>query len=69
MDATTTDSPAQTVERCGWSPADWSTAAGISRSSTYELIAAGSIESVRFGQRRIITTSPRDWLRSLSEAA
>ena len=57
------------VERYGWSINDWSRAAGISRSSIYELIAEQKVETTKFGGKRIILTHPRDWLRSLSEAA
>ena len=56
-------------DRFGWSINDWAAAAGISRASTYELMTAGSIESVKFGAKRLITTHPKTWLDSLKGAA
>lgn len=57
----------QQAERYGWSVKDWANAAGISRASVYEIL--GDLESVKFGDRRIILTHPADWLRSLKGAA
>ncbi|NQW11055.1 MAG: hypothetical protein HQ481_14400 [Alphaproteobacteria bacterium] len=57
------------TERYGWSVNDWSAAAGISRSSTYELITSGDLETAKFGNRRIISTHPREWIESLKGAA
>lgn len=57
------------AERFGWSVNDWSHATGISRSSTYELIAAEKIETTKFGFKRIIITHPRAFLASLKGAA
>jgi excisionase family DNA binding protein len=57
------------VERAGWRVDEWAEAAGIGRSSVYELIAAGTITSVKFGAARIVTTPPRDFLASLSGQA
>ena len=49
----------------GWRVAAWADAVGISRASTHELLAAKTIESVRFRSVRIITTHPRDFLAGL----
>jgi excisionase family DNA binding protein len=57
------------VEKLGWRVNEWAAAVGISRASVYELIAAKTIASVRFGGARIITTVPKDFLASLQDAA
>ena len=57
------------VEKLGWRVNEWAVAVGISRASVYELIAAKTIASVRFGGARIITTHPKDFLASLQDAA
>jgi hypothetical protein len=54
------------TQKFGWKVAEWSTAVGCSRARTYQLIAAGAIDSVRFGASRIIRTHPEDSLASLS---
>ena len=50
----------------GWRVVEWSEAVGCSRAYTYELIAAKTIDSVKLGGARIITTHPQDFLGSLS---
>ena len=55
------------AERYGWSVNEWAAAAGISRASVYEIMP--TLESVTFGRRRLITTHPADWLRSLKGSA
>ena len=50
----------------GWRVVEWSDAVGCGRTYTYELIAAKTIESVKLGGARIITTHPQDFLASLS---
>ena len=57
------------VEKLGWRVNEWAAAVGISRASVYELIAAKTIASVKFGGARLITTLPRDFLTSLRDAA
>lgn len=52
-------------DKCGWRVGEWADDVGVSRSYTYELLAAGKISSVKLGAIRIITTAPRDYLRSL----
>ena len=56
-------------QKFGWRVNEWSAAVGCSRASTYELIAAKIIASVKFGGARIITTHPADFLASLRDAA
>lgn len=55
-----------TAERFGWSVSDWARSTGISRSSTFELIAAEQVQSVKFGAKRLIVTHPREFLASLA---
>jgi len=55
-------------KKFGWRVNQWSEAVGCSRASTYELIAAKRIESVKFGGARIIRTHPDDFLASLPAA-
>lgn len=70
VDAMTTKHDDKPQDRFAWSVNDWATAAGISRASVYNLMAAGKIESVTFGKKRLVTTHPKDFLDSLkSEAA
>jgi excisionase family DNA binding protein len=57
------------VEKLGWRVNEWAAAVGISRASVYELIAAKTITSVKFGGARLITTLPRDFLASLKDVA
>jgi hypothetical protein len=56
-------------QKFGWRVNEWSTAVGISRASVYELLAAKTIASVKFGGARIITTQPKDFLASLEGLA
>ena len=56
-------------QKFGWRVNEWSAAVGCSRASTYELIAAKTIDSVKFGGARIITTHPADFLASLKDVA
>ena len=51
--------------KAGWPIAEWGRDVGVSRSTTYELLGAGRIKSVKLGAKRLITTSPRDFLASL----
>jgi hypothetical protein len=55
--------------KAGWRVKPWAFEAGISVSSVYELLAAGRIDSVKFGGARIILTSPATFLASLRRAA
>jgi len=60
---TVTDLP----QKFGWRPAEWSEAAGCSRSYTYQLMAAKRLRTVKVGTMRIITTHPAEFLASLGE--
>ena len=59
----------KSTERFGWSVNDWAAAAGISRASVYELLSEHSLETVKFGGKRLILTHPKSWLESLKGAA
>ncbi len=61
--------PLTPMQRLGWPVKDWAAAAGIGRSTIYELISEGSIKSVKFRSKRLIITSPAEWLQSLRGAA
>jgi predicted DNA-binding transcriptional regulator AlpA len=56
-------------ERFAWPVTDWAHAVGLSRASVYNLLNDRRIASVKFGGKRLITTHPRDFVASLSEAA
>jgi predicted DNA-binding transcriptional regulator AlpA len=58
----------QTTDKAGWRVPEWAACAGISRSLTYELMAAGRIASVKIGAARIITTPPAAFLAHVAEA-
>lgn len=53
------------IERYGWSVAEWSEAAGVSRSIVHNQLKAGQLESVTYCRKRIIRTHPKAWLDSL----
>jgi hypothetical protein len=54
-------------QKFGWRPAEWSEAAGCSRSYTYQLMAAKRLRTVKIGAMRIITTHPAEFLASLGD--
>jgi hypothetical protein len=55
--------------KVGWRVSEWAPAVGLSRSETYNLLAANVIASVKSGKARIITTSPSEYLASLANEA
>jgi hypothetical protein len=54
-------------QKFGWRPAEWSTAAGCSRSYTYQLMAAQRLRTVKVGTMRVILTHPAEFLASLGD--
>lgn len=50
------------TEVVAWGLRDWCRATSLSKAFVYELIAAGKVESVRVGGKRLITTSPREFV-------
>jgi hypothetical protein len=53
------------TKKFGWKVGEWAAAVGCSRARVYQMIAAGAIDSVKFGASRIIRTHPEDFLGSL----
>ncbi len=53
--------------KAGWNTDDWCNDAGVGRSTSYELEAAGKIKAVRVGKRRVIITPPAQFLAELAE--
>lgn len=45
-----------------WTVKDWCAATTLSPAYTYELLAAGELKSAKVGNKRLITTSPRDFI-------
>jgi hypothetical protein len=52
--------------KVGWRVGEWAHAVGLSRATTFNLLAAGTISGVKSGNARIITTAPRDYLKALA---
>lgn len=50
-------------ERAGYTIPEWCRLTGLGRTKAYQLMAAGEIEAVSVGRRRIIVTQPVDFLR------
>ena len=55
--------------KVGWRPTEWADAVGLCRASIYNLLADGSIDSVKIGAARVIITSPADYLARLAGKA
>jgi excisionase family DNA binding protein len=51
--------------KVAWTVTEWRQAVGLSRAYTYELLAAGRIEAVKAGARRLIVTPPAAYIASL----
>lgn len=56
----------QTVQKAGFSVTEFCFGAGIGRSKAYDLMKENRIRFVTVGRRRIITTSPADFLAGLA---
>ena len=52
-----------------WSVKSWCADTDLSPAYVYELLAVGTIESVKIGGKRLITTRPQDFVASLKAAA
>ena len=52
-------------DQVAWSVRNWCASTDLSPAYCYELLAAGKIEAVKIGGKRLITTAPRDFLASL----
>ena len=55
--------------KVAWSVQNWSSDTDLSLSYVRGLIAVRRIESVKVGKKRLITTTPGEFLASLGEAA
>lgn len=53
-------------DQVAWSIKNFCAAVDISPAYAYELLAAGKIRAVKVGGKRLITTSPRDFIASLA---
>lgn len=51
--------------KAAWRIPEWASATGVGRSKIYELLAAGQIASVCIGRRRVIVTSPADFIKAM----
>lgn len=56
----------QTVQKAGFSVSEFCFGAGIGRSKAYDLMKEKRISFVTVGRRRIITTSPADFLAGMA---
>lgn len=63
------DDSSKHIVRCAWSVREWAQAVNLSLPSVYGLMKSGSVESRKFGVRRLITTAPKDWLETLPKAS
>ena len=55
--------------RVAWSPRDWCRAVSVSPAHLYELIQAGKVRSAKVGGKRLVITSPRDFVERHAEKA
>jgi hypothetical protein len=60
--------PAASPTQAGWRVGQWSQDVGCSQSTTWELIAARRIESVKLHSSRVIVISPKAFLASLRDS-
>jgi hypothetical protein len=56
-------------DQAAWSIKSWCADLDISPAYAYELISAGRVESVKLGGKRLIVTSPKDFIARLAEEA
>lgn len=56
-------------EQVAWGVRSWAASTDLSPAFVYELLAAGKLDSVKVGGKRLILTSPRDFLASLGDEA
>jgi hypothetical protein len=52
--------------KAGWNTDDWCHDTGVGRTTSYTLEWRGKIKVVRAGTRRIIVTTPAEYLASLA---
>ena len=56
-------------QKAGWSVFEWRKSVGIGHTKACDLIAKGAVKSVRLGRRRIILTTPQEFLAQLAGEA
>jgi excisionase family DNA binding protein len=61
--------PVSDEYKVAWGIAEWAKSIGVSRSYVTALISKGRIESVKLGYKRLITTSPADFVKDLPKNA
>ena len=54
--------PRLSATKCGWRIGEWCRDTGLGKTTVFALIAEGSVDSVKVGKARIITTAPGDFL-------
>jgi hypothetical protein len=57
--------PASPANKVAWTIPEWAHAIGLSRSYVTALISKRAIDSVKLGYKRLITTSPSDFIKAL----
>lgn len=57
------------ADQLGWPVKDWEAATSLSHTTVYSLLKSGRIDSVKLGSKRLILTSPSDFLASLKKGA
>lgn len=61
--------PISDEHKVAWGIVEWAFAVGVSRSYVTSLIAKDRIQSVKLGYKRLITTSPADFIKDLPKNA
>lgn len=57
---------ASDATKAAWSVKNWCAALDLSPAYVYELLAAQKISSIKCGGKRLITTSPREFVAKLA---
>ena len=53
-------------DKVAWTVEEWKTATGLGNTTVFELMKRGALRSVSVGRRRLILTSPVEYLNSLA---
>lgn len=54
-------------DKIAWTVKEWRDATGLSHTTVYELFKTDTIESVKYGGKRLITTNPKAFIASLKQ--
>jgi len=60
--------PPVLVTRVAWSVKDWATAVSVSRVTVHRLVRANAIRSKLMGRKRLILTTPEEYVDGLNGA-